>query len=450
MAKLHQQLIRGLLLISFLMMALNMMNFLLFQERTLKTTKIQQIPVQVVNLERRIANWRALEPTLNALLSSHQFHPITRRQAVDGSQLDFIEIYENGKLSAQAYNSVLNHRRVNGVFMTVGGLGCSMSHIAIWDYAVRKNTSVLVLEDDIKLKRKAGSILERTIAKLPKNWGILYLADMAKTTRKYPMEINETDLVWEISKKAKMWGTYAYILSARAAKALMSNAYPIIHQTDTYIQRIVKRRRLRIFRMRKNLVTTNNAPNRVSDVQMFHVQKSPPLDRVFSNTIHVLDTEFSDEAKLFSNVNATYGPKSVKRWTLSEFEQKFQMDAQDQTQLVCMQLALLVDTGGVIFSNQGRYQKWMKSPALEKIKKHVLHDFIWIGDGLVAYEGYQYPIMAAKPRAPWVRQAHDQCVSLKNAKNRDSQLQAWFRKNLSHGQNLNGTALLVPVRVMVL
>ena len=58
--------------------------------------------------------------------------------------------------------------------LTPGQIGCALSHIKIWEKAIKDNNKyILVLEDDAIIPSNFNTIFKNSIENLPKNWDLL-------------------------------------------------------------------------------------------------------------------------------------------------------------------------------------------------------------------------------------------------------------------------------------
>lgn len=114
--------------------------------------------VNVINLERspdRLAEFRSANTHLES---------VVRFPGVDGKTLDIAELERQG---------ILGSDLVSPDFYTIGAVGAAMSHIALWDQAVRTHQITTVAEDDAvfhaAFDKQAGEI----IRSLPSDWDFI-------------------------------------------------------------------------------------------------------------------------------------------------------------------------------------------------------------------------------------------------------------------------------------
>jgi glycosyl transferase family 25 len=167
-------------------------------------------PIFVVNLERSPERREAITTSLEPLGLEFEFFA-----AVDGNQLgtEDLSVYSE----SDAIKTV-------GRALTLGEIGCYLSHVGVWKEIVARNLpEALVLEDDAEIGLAALEILARRQF-LPTDWEFInFLSDTRQTTLGNP--------IWDIYRVAEFrgWanGSVAYLLSQGGARRLLAHAFPI-------------------------------------------------------------------------------------------------------------------------------------------------------------------------------------------------------------------------------
>jgi GR25 family glycosyltransferase involved in LPS biosynthesis len=229
----------------------------------------------VINLARRTDRWRRISRHLDVATSLHRATllrgTIERVDAIDGlySMSDFAQMANDARLRQRAYESVRSsrQRRVWGHELTPGAVGCLLSHAKAWARTVALNESLLVLEDDVELLSSVfNDMFPRALKELPSDFGLLYLGDMAKDSR----TITKTPFSRHLQRLSRpLWGTYAYVVSPKAARRLLLHLFPADVQTDSYIQQVAElyANDMPNFTVSQDLVFTDNSDSRDTDVQ---------------------------------------------------------------------------------------------------------------------------------------------------------------------------------------
>ena len=177
---------------------------------------------------------------------------VLRHEAVDGVQVDVEDLFHTGKLSLQGKQDILHGKAaVEAITLTLGGVGCALSHIELWEMVRAQGEGegegkgkgkgeggigtgllgVLILEDDVRI----SPLLQETMQSLalPEEYDIVYLSfpDYGRRTTRANHRLQRV--------LGDNWGTGGYILSARGAKTLLQHVYPLQVQIDAYLVQMV-------------------------------------------------------------------------------------------------------------------------------------------------------------------------------------------------------------------
>lgn len=404
------------------------------------------IDVFVVNLEKRKEKWIQMERKCETAFPGNFPRP-ERFDAIDGGTIDLISLYEGGMLTEEAYNSLLRLRDVNGRHLTIGGLGCSLSHIELWRECIERDRIMLILEDDVTFHPEfAKRVVELLQQAKTFNFGLLYLADLVNSTktRAVQQSIPQAPLIWKLT--GEFWGTYGYFISPRVAVTLVDEAYPIRLQIDSYMIKTASAEHFPVYRSKENLVVTDNSPNRISDVQIDIEEKR--IDPIYSNSIQILD---SMDGELSSKVKVLF--PSATMWTRQKIKRELHLEPDDQFQLFQIQMTLLYQYGGIVLSRKSRKKRWRKPLKLKSLLKRRLPAMVRYTNGIVAFErdgdNYLYPVMAAPAKSEWVGRVLKYCNTIQREDDRQMQLYQWLRQHLtSFAPQINST-ILAPLQVLV-
>jgi glycosyl transferase family 25 len=114
--------------------------------------------VHVINLDRnpdRLAEFRSVNRHLTGL---------SRAVAFDGTKLDLAELARQRLISTD-----IRHPD----YYSVGGVGLAMSHIALWDLAIKTGTVLTVAEDDAIFHARFDACAPDVIKTLPADWDVI-------------------------------------------------------------------------------------------------------------------------------------------------------------------------------------------------------------------------------------------------------------------------------------
>jgi GR25 family glycosyltransferase involved in LPS biosynthesis len=129
-----------------------------------------------------------------------------------------------------------------------GMIGCGLSHLLIWQDAIKKNyKNILVLEDDVQFTDNFNEYLENVMEELPKDYDILYLGYFELLCRKsFDSSFNY------INKPIFPFGLHAYIISNKGLKKIVKLITKMNEHIDSLIARNIKK--LNIYASKKKIV----------------------------------------------------------------------------------------------------------------------------------------------------------------------------------------------------
>lgn len=188
---------------------------------------IDTIPAFCITLERRQDRWRRFQDQ-----SGIDGMNIKRFLGVDGKTID---IRKDDRVALCTKRNILaNIRRSHEELDSVGGVGCALSHIAVWQWMVDNNQEVcVVFEDDAIvspnfIETANNCIQDSVILKDPKKWDMWLLGGKWDTLTKIPEE-----------PKAVRVGEFvlfhAYVMTLHGAKRLLKDVYPIHSHIDLWV-----------------------------------------------------------------------------------------------------------------------------------------------------------------------------------------------------------------------
>jgi glycosyl transferase, family 25 len=189
--------------------------------------QIESIPAFCITLERRQDRWRRFQDQ-----SGIDGLNLKRFTGVDGKTIDITN--DNRVALCTKRNILAKTRRSHEELDSVGGVGCALSHIAVWQWMVDNNQEVcLVFEDDAVVppdfvERANKCINDSVILKDPKKWDMWLLGGIWDNLTKIPEE-----------PKAIRVGEFvlfhAYVLTLHGAKRLLKDVYPIHSHIDLWV-----------------------------------------------------------------------------------------------------------------------------------------------------------------------------------------------------------------------
>jgi glycosyl transferase family 25 len=188
---------------------------------------IESIPGFCITLERRPDRWQRFQDQ-----SGIDGLNVKRFLGVDGKTID---IKKDDRIALCTKRNIISKkRRSHEELDSAGGVGCALSHIAIWQWMVDNDQELcLIFEDDAKvppdfIEKANKCISQSTILKDPKKWDIWLLGGIWDSLTQIPGE-----------KKAVRIGefatTHAMVMTLHCAKRLLKDAYPIHAHIDLWM-----------------------------------------------------------------------------------------------------------------------------------------------------------------------------------------------------------------------
>jgi glycosyl transferase family 25 len=188
---------------------------------------IESIPAFCITLERRPDRWRRFQDQ-----SGIDGLNLKRFLAVDGKTID---IKKDNRIALCTKRNILSKsRRSHEELDSAGGVGCALSHIAIWQWMVDNNQELcLIFEDDAVvppnfIERANKCISESTILKDPKKWDIWLLGGIWDTLTQIPDE-SKAIRIGEFAT------SHAMVITLHTAKRFLKDAYPIHAHIDLWM-----------------------------------------------------------------------------------------------------------------------------------------------------------------------------------------------------------------------
>lgn len=154
-------------------------------------------------------------------------------EAVDGQLLDKNDV--NNKLTLKAKYTLKNPSSYDDI-RSYGEIGCYLSHTDIWKEIVNNNYSnCIIFEDDVIPSVDYETII-KYLENIPNDFDIAYLGWWSRNE----MNLDKINNNWSYidfnsKKKENVLGLYSYIISFNGAKKLLSKAFPIDVQLDTFV-----------------------------------------------------------------------------------------------------------------------------------------------------------------------------------------------------------------------
>jgi GR25 family glycosyltransferase involved in LPS biosynthesis len=153
------------------------------------------------------------------------FKDINHFSAVNGKLYTPIDLLENDIITIRVYNDLIYGRHQSTGMPTLGGVGCTLSHLSLWNYCVDNDLQyIIITEEDARFNKSLSDYDINNIKKSlnKKNGGFVSSHNFKKNSEYF-------------------FGTHFYIITNGCARELVKYALPIDLQTDAYINNLNNR-----------------------------------------------------------------------------------------------------------------------------------------------------------------------------------------------------------------
>lgn len=196
---------------------------------------IDHVKSYCINLDRRPDRWAEVQ----AQSAIKRIPNLERFPGVDGKTLN---IETDKRVSTLCrYNIKNSTRRSHDMLDSIGGVGCALSHIALWTKLVESTDNVfLILEDDILATEEQWDAARMLFIQNPRlahstTWDIWSVGtiDCYEKMGVRPADKKVVEDKW--LRCEQFVGLNAYFISRTGAQKLLSEVYPIQQHIDWYI-----------------------------------------------------------------------------------------------------------------------------------------------------------------------------------------------------------------------
>ena len=187
----------------------------------------------VINLDRRTDRWAH---TQRQLAKVGLQDAAVRFPGVDGSKVDVGALLKAGTLTPMAVErfALPLEEKLFGMDLTPGGLGCALSHRAVWQRIVDAgHQCCLVLEDDVEFHPLMRRTFADRWARVPADWELVYLGGLdLLNDGKPPRPFLADGVRYAYQGHRELT---AYVLHARSAQLCLDLSREMTWQIDTHI-----------------------------------------------------------------------------------------------------------------------------------------------------------------------------------------------------------------------
>ena len=156
-----------------------------------------------------------------------------RVSAIVGADLDFEDIPLTDESRRRLIKSEAAGVRTRDEDLTLGAVGCYLSHLKVWELIVEKNIDyALVFEDDVMLPSYTAERVVNYLRTLPEDWDIVYFGSVKH-------EFSNVTGFDSLCKLTNFWLTHSSLVSNRGARKILESnlLLPIERQLDHALSR---------------------------------------------------------------------------------------------------------------------------------------------------------------------------------------------------------------------
>ena len=169
---------------------------------------LYNIPVYYIGFKRN----KDLEDKFKSI----GFKNVNHFTAIDGRKYKPIDLLNKKIIDIRAYNDLVYGREQPTGISSIGTIGCTLSHLKLWELCDKKYKYIIIAEDDVEIKKLTPTDIKNIQEALNKPNGAFISTNINKGS--------------EI-----LVGLHLYFLTNGAAKVLNEKALPINLQTDSYV-----------------------------------------------------------------------------------------------------------------------------------------------------------------------------------------------------------------------
>lgn len=158
--------------------------------------------------------------------------------AVDGKTLNIDDLVVSGKVGSIAVESIRNvesgkGRKHHYEIGTIGAIGCSLSHIKVWQEARMNEKPTIVFEDDAIVSGIQMKEINNRVNSLPDDWHIYLLG--RPHTMYTGIRVGDN-----LVKVQRFCGLHAYVINKTGAELLLQKGklFPINQQVDSHLSEL--------------------------------------------------------------------------------------------------------------------------------------------------------------------------------------------------------------------
>eukprot|EP00929_Paragymnodinium_shiwhaense_P001445 TRINITY_DN101683_c0_g1_i1.p1 TRINITY_DN101683_c0_g1~~TRINITY_DN101683_c0_g1_i1.p1 ORF type:complete len:621 (+),score=56.39 TRINITY_DN101683_c0_g1_i1:91-1953(+) len=195
--------------------------------------------IYCINLDKRPERWAHMQEQFRMLNMGAK-----RWSAVDGEAIDLEKLVEGGELHPDAVPRLLlpDDQKMFGMDLTLGAIGCAMSHYQIWidimwrrglgEFGDDDRAMFLVAEDDCEFIPGFNPEMLRTrVEEVPVDWEILFMGGVDALGVQHLLQVAPgVRRTYNGSRE-----TTAYMINIEGVRTALTTVFPLMWQLDTQL-----------------------------------------------------------------------------------------------------------------------------------------------------------------------------------------------------------------------
>ena len=212
------------------------------------------IEAYLINLDRRTERLAVTMPALRRF----GFTAVARWPAVDSRTFSRDEM--RALVKPEALAPIWNHQRAHHHELSVGAVGCYLSHVRLWESFVRTSNRecLIVMEDDTNPTMTTDELDAIIRRELPSDFDVLFFGVFGEHDPQATRTIEKLT--------SPFYGTHAYLIHRKCIPMLLERALPMDMQLDSWLSRFGMDATLNIYTIRNSGWLQNEQVNS-TDIQ---------------------------------------------------------------------------------------------------------------------------------------------------------------------------------------
>jgi GR25 family glycosyltransferase involved in LPS biosynthesis len=206
---------------------------------------IRKVTTFLINLDHNKDRLEHATKNLQQLGISPQRFPAVYGKKLDKDYLDTV-------IHPYVWYTIENGQTTDPDIQSLGAVGCSLSHISLWQKLVDSSEEVFhITEDDACVNASSEKVnaFLKEVEEIDPDWDVVYIGYNPCSIYK---QISISPTVQKINSLS--FGTQSYLIRKKGAEKLLRKAFPISQHVDTYMSIMAAHAGVRSYRPSKPFV----------------------------------------------------------------------------------------------------------------------------------------------------------------------------------------------------